>query len=176
MIPSLADRRSVFNVRPGACVRAGDAGALAAEMSHRAGRRCQPMAVAVQLDARSATRRWVGAALFSTSAVLYLSTLSRHYSSDSCLYAVQIAARAWPAMVAPHHLLLHPLGAAWSELWRILGWTGDAMLPLQALNGLGGAACVALLFWHAVRAGASTAAAAVAASGFAVVVSRSSMR
>lgn len=47
--------------------------------------------------------------------VIYAATLSQHHSADSLIYALQIEAGDWAAMVDPSHLLLHPLGWAWGE-------------------------------------------------------------
>lgn len=119
-------------------------------------------------DTGSYSPHVVGAALSLAALAIYLGTLSRHYSSDSCLYAVDVELQSWFEVILPHHLLLHPLASVWFHLWQAAGWTRHAMVPLQTLNALAGAACVGLLFWICRRASSSTAAAALAALGFAV--------
>jgi hypothetical protein len=114
--------------------------------------------------------RTVGtAALLGVAAfVLYVSTLSRQPSADSVFFALAIESGDPFRLVNLRHPLLHPLGWAFVELWRVLGWQGRALLPLQVLNALGGAAAVALVHHIAMRLTASLAIATAVAAGFAV--------
>lgn len=81
--------------------------------------------------------------LLMGGATLYLLTLSRYYSADSILIAQSIEQSR---LYHPAHPLLWPSGWLFVQLWRWLGWQGRALLPLQALNALAGAVCVALLY------------------------------
>ncbi len=99
---------------------------------------------------------------------LYLATLSRNWTADSLLYALDIESGEVARMVDPYHLLLHPLGWAFYRLWRWAGWSGGALLPSQVLNALGGAACVGLVYGVARHLTGSARAAALAAAGMAV--------
>ena len=100
--------------------------------------------------------------------VVYLATLSRHYTGDSIEYALAIESSDPTYLLDPYHPLLHPMGLAFSRLWQLLGWTGQALLPLQVLNALGGAACVGLVLALARALTQSTQIAVLVAAGFAV--------
>jgi hypothetical protein len=99
--------------------------------------------------------------------ILYLGTLSRQPSADSLLFALAVESGDPHRLVNLRHPLLHPLGWAFVELWRMLGWQGRALLPLQVLNALGGAAAVALVHHIAARLTASLQIATAVAAGFA---------
>jgi hypothetical protein len=103
-----------------------------------------------------------------SAATLYLTTLSRWYSADSLWFAVALDSANPEEFIRPKHLLLHPLCWLWVELWRALGWSGFSIHPLQTLNALAGALCVALVCSIATRASGSRAAAALVAAGCAV--------
>lgn len=102
------------------------------------------------------------------AAVLYLATLSRWYSADSLWFALTINSADPDSQIDVYHLLLHPLGALWVRLWRMVGWDGLSIHALQALNALAGAGCVALVASIAARISKSTATVAVIAAGCAV--------
>lgn len=75
---------------------------------------------------------------------LYLATLSRRYTADGLLFALDIDSSDPSRWIDPYHLLLHPLALLFVRLWTLLGYSGLSIVPLQVLNALGGAACVAL--------------------------------
>jgi len=100
--------------------------------------------------------------------LFYLATLSANYTGDSFEFALTIESTKLPAMIDPFHLLLHPLGWSFYKLWQLAGWSGKAMLPLQVLNALGGAACVGLMVGIVKRLTGSALVAMTVAVGFAV--------
>lgn len=100
--------------------------------------------------------------------ILYTSTLSRHYSADSLLYALVIESDRSDLLVDPTHLLLHPLGWFWYRMWILLGWSSGSLLPLQVLNVLGGASSVGLLYAIARRLSKVQDIAILTAAGFAL--------
>jgi hypothetical protein len=110
----------------------------------------------------------IGALLAAVALALYVATLSRHHSADSLIYAEQIDAGDWALLVDPRHLLTHPLGLLWIRLWRLAGWSGSTIVPLQVLNAVAGAACVAMVYALAARVCASLPIAGLVAAAFAV--------
>ena len=105
----------------------------------------------------------VGAA----ACLLYLATLSNHYTGDSIEYALAIE-MGYPAqLLDPFHPLLHPAGLLFLRLWQLAGWTGRALLPLEVLNALAGGLCAGLLASIAGVLSGSGGIAAVAGLGFA---------
>lgn len=112
---------------------------------------------------------WLAAAVVMAVAfVLYLATLSHHYTGDSIGYALTIEGGDPAYLLDPYHPLLHPLGWLFLQLWRLAGWTGRALLPLQVLNALGGALSAGLVASMAWHLGRSFGVAVAAGSGFAV--------
>jgi len=100
--------------------------------------------------------------------VLYLVTLSRTWTADSLLFALDVESGDTARMVDPYHLLSHPLGWLFYQLWGWAGWSGRAIVPLQVLNALGGAACVGLVYALARHLTESARAAVLAAAGVGV--------
>lgn len=97
---------------------------------------------------------------------LYLATLSRWYSADSLLFAIDIELGGQALQLDPYHLLLNPLCAlaiAAAKAAGLAGIDGVAMM-----NALFGALCVALLFVLARRLRCPRRQAMIAAIGFAV--------
>jgi hypothetical protein len=115
-----------------------------------------------------AIRRLAPCLVGAAACVLYLATLSHHYTGDSVEYALAIE-RADPALLLdPYHPLLHPAGLLFYRLWQLAGWTGRALLPLEVLNALAGGLCAGLLTRIAGILSRSAARAAVVGLGFAV--------
>ncbi len=110
----------------------------------------------------------MGWALVGLTLLLYLATLSAHYSADSVLYALRIEGGNVGQILDPTHLLIEPLAVAWYRLWQALGWQAGALIPLQALNALAGATAVALLYGIARGISGSRRIGGAAAAGFAV--------
>lgn len=103
-----------------------------------------------------------------TAALLYLATLSRHYTGDSIEYALAIELGDPAYLLDPYHPLLHPVGLAFFKLWQAFGGTGQSLLPLQVLNALAGAICPGLVTDIARRLTGSARLALVIGLGFAV--------
>ncbi|MGD8586622.1 MAG: hypothetical protein PVJ75_14820 [Chloroflexota bacterium] len=109
-----------------------------------------------------------GRALAGLALLLYLGTLSRHYSADSVLYALRIEGGDLGRILDPTHLLIEPLGLGWYRLWQGLGWQAGALIPLQAINALAGAAAAGLLYEIGRGISGSRRIGGAAAAGFAV--------
>jgi hypothetical protein len=112
--------------------------------------------------------RPVALAVTALSGLLYLATLSRHYTGDSIAYALAIELGDPASLLDPYHPLLHPLGLAFYRLWQLAGWEGQSLLPLQVLNALAGAVCAGLVAALAGGLSSAAALAALAGLGFAV--------
>ena len=118
-------------------------------------------------------RPWlVGAA----ACLLYLLTLSNHYSGDSIEYALAIESGERGLLLDPYHPLMHPLGLLFYRLWQAAGWTGRALAPLQVLNALAGGLCAGLVTaiagrLHRNHPGGSRRGALAAAAGVGFAVS-----
>jgi len=118
---------------------------------------------------RNATENVAAAALLGGAALaLYAATLSRHPSADSLEFALAVESGDPRQLLNLHHPLLHPLGWGFVEVWRVLGWTGGALLPLQLLNALGGGVAAAFLAHLASRLTGSARIGCMVAAGFAV--------
>jgi len=100
--------------------------------------------------------------------LLYLLTLSNHYSGDSIEYALAIESGQAALLLDPYHPLLHPLGLLFYRLWQLVGWTGRALAPLQVLNALAGGLCAGILAGIAGMLSRSAALGAATGCGFAV--------
>lgn len=100
--------------------------------------------------------------------LLYVATLSRYYTGDSIGYALAIEAGVPAYLLDPYHPLLHPLGWLFVQAWRLAGWTGRALLPLQVLNALGGALAAGLITSMARHLSRSIGMAIAIGIGFAV--------
>ncbi|HEY1016785.1 MAG TPA: hypothetical protein VGE07_29000 [Herpetosiphonaceae bacterium] len=83
-------------------------------------------------------------ALFCGVLALYAATLTRVHTFDAYSYAMAVQTKPWPETFHPHHLAYGPLGELAYGLARRFGYGGSALLPLQLVNALAGAAGVAL--------------------------------
>lgn len=81
-----------------------------------------------------------------SAGVLYLLTLTSgaYFTRDTVLYA-QWVEEGWGAFHA-QHLAYVPLGQLFYTIWRVLGYTGRALLPLQVLSGIIGGLNAGLLY------------------------------
>lgn len=112
--------------------------------------------------------RWGGIAISGLACALYLATLSRDYAADGILFATAVESGSLQALVDPYHVLVQPVAWGFYRLCQLAGWSGGALLPLQVLNGLGGALCVGLLYAIARRLARSVRVALAVAGAFAV--------
>jgi hypothetical protein len=65
--------------------------------------------------------------------LLYLGTLSNHYTGDSVEYALAIESANPSLLLDPYHPLLHPAGLLFYRAWQLAGWSGRALL-LRAVS------------------------------------------
>jgi len=112
--------------------------------------------------------RYLGWVISTLALLIYLVTLSRHYTADSLLFALAIENGGIEALIDPTHILLHPLGWIWYQMWRLAGWVQGSLIPLGVLNALAGAICVGLLYSLARRMLRSDLIAGIVAAGFAL--------
>ena len=82
--------------------------------------------------------------IFTVFSIIYISTLSHAYSGDSIIYQLLTERQLLVKSIDVHHLLLEPINILFYRLWLFFGWKQGAMIPLQVLNALGAAGCVAL--------------------------------
>jgi hypothetical protein len=108
-----------------------------------------------------------GLIVFLIIFAVYSATLSHNYSGDSLSYAKAVESGALEQWIKFSHLLIHPLGWIFYQLWRLFGWSGGAMLPLQILNALGGALCVGFVYAISHHFSNSSKVSTIVAFGFA---------
>lgn len=92
--------------------------------------------------------------VFVAALVLYLLTLSANYCWDGVAFAL-LATEGdlmLPSFFPAEHLFYPATGWLWYRLWAALGFGEGALLPLQVLNALFGAAGVALFYLLVRRA------------------------
>ena len=97
---------------------------------------------------RGPSRAALPIAVFTAAACLYLSTLSQHYSEgeDSAAYVAQVtrAARVSDCF-RPNHLLYLAFNRLVYDGFRLVGYTGNAALPMKVVSVLAGAISLCLL-------------------------------
>ena len=86
----------------------------------------------------------------AAAALFYLSFHSYFYNFDGVACAVAVELSDFKHLVHGNHLAYGVVGWAFVSLWKLLGYRGAAMLPLQALNSLLGGAAVGV-FYSALR-------------------------
>ena len=106
--------------------------------------------------------------IFILALVLYLLTLSRHYTGGSIEFAIEIESGEWIIMLQRHKMLVHPMGWVFLQMWRLAGWSDKAIFPLQVFNALAGAVTVAIMFHLGERIARSAKIALLITFGFAV--------
>lgn len=105
---------------------------------------------------------------FAATALFYLSFHSYFYNFDGVACAVAVELSDFKHLVHGNHLAYGVVGWAFWSLWRVLGYRGPAMLPLQALDSLLGAGAVAVFFSALRRARVGGPVAVACAAGLAV--------
>src|SRR5688572_470609 len=83
-------------------------------------------------------------AIFGAMLVLYSLTITQVHTFDAYSYAMAVQVKPWRETFHPHNLIYGSLGALGYATARALGSSGPALLPLQLINVLAGAAGVAL--------------------------------
>ena len=87
-------------------------------------------------------------AVFAAALLIYSLTLTQVHTFDAYSYAAAVQTKPWRETFHPHHLAYGPVGALAYGGARWLGYDGMALLPLQLVNVLAGAAGVA--WWVAI--------------------------
>ncbi|MBI3554405.1 MAG: hypothetical protein HY077_18060 [Elusimicrobia bacterium] len=80
----------------------------------------------------------------SATALFYLCFHSAYYNFDGVACAIAVELGDWAHLVHGNHLAYGIVGLVFHRLWRLLGYAGPAMLPLQTLDSLLGGLGVAL--------------------------------
>ncbi len=80
--------------------------------------------------------------------IVYLFTLSDHYSPDSMAFALLVTKDegGQPLFFQAEHLFYPAIGWVWYRIWHLFGYNEGALRPLQVLNALFGAGGAALFF------------------------------
>jgi hypothetical protein len=107
-------------------------------------------------------------AVGAAAALLYLSQHSYFYNFDGVACAVAVELSDFKHLVHGNHLAYGVAGWAFWKLWTLLGYQGQAIIALQALNGLLGGAAAGVFFSALRRAGVRRPAALAAAAGLAL--------
>ncbi len=92
--------------------------------------------------------RWDTALIGLGSLVIFWLTRSGVHTFDGLSYIRDVNAQSSEPVAFffhPHHLLYSPTGWLMWRLWWLLGYGGDAALPLQALNSVVAAGCGVVL-------------------------------
>lgn len=107
-------------------------------------------------------------AVFAASLLLYLAFRSQYFNFDGVACAVAVELSDFKHLVHGNHLAYGVLGWLFDQGWRLLGYGGRAILPLQVLDGLLGAAGAAVFASLLLRAGRSARESALGAAALAV--------
>jgi hypothetical protein len=100
---------------------------------------------------RTESSRFVGAAVpivVVAALGLYLSTLSRHYSEgeDSVNYVIDVTRASLPSdLYQPNHLAFVGLNRIVYMLIRVVGYSGDAGLPMKVVSAVAGALALCVM-------------------------------
>lgn len=95
----------------------------------------------------------------------YLLTLSRNYLGDGLLFVMETESKNISLM--PNHMLYNAFIFVWYEMWRLLGWTGNAIMPLQIFSAFWGAVSVVLFSFLILRITSSLKITVLVSFGFA---------
>lgn len=105
----------------------------------------------------------VEAPLFAAILLGYLSARSAFYNFDGVACAIAVDLSDFKHLVHGNHLAYGPIAWLFVRLWRVLGYAGTALYPMQVLSGLLGAAGAVVFASLLRRAGRSPREAALAA-------------
>lgn len=94
---------------------------------------------------KAASQRRAPAAVFVAALLLDLSFRSLYFNFDGTACAVAVELSDFKHLVHGNHLAYGVLAWLFDRAWRLLGYGGPALLPLQALDALLGAAGAAVL-------------------------------
>jgi hypothetical protein len=99
--------------------------------------------------------------------LVYGLSLSGHYTGGSIEFASEIETSLLRVMMQQHKLLIHPIAWLFLQLWKVAGWQGLGILPLQIFNALAGAVCAGAVFSVAQRLVRNMPLALIVTAGFA---------
>jgi hypothetical protein len=108
------------------------------------------------------------AAVFVAALLLYLSFRSLFFNFDGVACAIAVELSDFKHLVHGNHLAYGVLAWLFDRAWRLLGYGGRAILPLQVLDSLLGAAGAAVFASLLRRSGRSEREAALGAAALAV--------
>ena len=112
-------------------------------------------------------RRLCGA-VFAASLLLYLSFRSLFFNFDGIACAIAVELSDFNHLVHGNHLAYGVVGWLFDRAWRLFGYGGRAILPLQVLDSILGAAGAAVFASLLRRSGRSEREAALGAAALAV--------
>jgi hypothetical protein len=95
-------------------------------------------------------------AVFVCAVILFLSTLSVHYSEgeDSASWVSEVTYGSFSSLFNPHHIAFLGISRVIYQIFLWCGYTGDASLPMKAINALAGALTLGLMVRILRRMGA----------------------
>ncbi|MEK7389124.1 MAG: hypothetical protein AAB036_05460 [Elusimicrobiota bacterium] len=86
----------------------------------------------------------VPAAIFTLSLLLNLCARSYFFNFDGVACAVAVELSDWKHLVHGNHLAYGVVAWLFNGAWRLLGYRGEALYPMQVLSGLLGAAAASV--------------------------------
>lgn len=107
-----------------------------------------------------------GLVLGSCFFILYVFTLSQHFTGDSLMFASEINTGQLSIMMPRHRVLADALGYSFVSLWNLLAGSNALLQPLQVFNALCGAIAVVFVFYILTMLTASRKVALLTAVGF----------
>ena len=119
------------------------------------------------MNEAASERRLVGV-VFISCLLLYLSFRSLYFNFDGSACATAVELSDFKHLVHGNHLVYGVLGWLFDQGWRLLGYGGRAILSLQVLDGILGAAAAAVFASILHRAGRGEREAALGAAALAV--------
>ncbi|MEK7382964.1 MAG: hypothetical protein AAB262_06725 [Elusimicrobiota bacterium] len=119
------------------------------------------------MNEAASERRLVGV-VFISCLLLYLSFRSLYFNFDGIACATAVELSDFKHLVHGNHLVYGVLGWLFDQGWRLLGYGGRAILSLQVLDGILGAAAAAVFASILHRAGRGEREAALGAAALAV--------
>ena len=97
--------------------------------------------------------------------VVYMLTLSKNYLGDGIAFLNLTESRTIELL--PNHMLYNAFIFLWYETWKLLGWKGNGIIPLQTFSAVWGAFSVGLVSFLVSRLSASARITLLVSIGFA---------
>jgi hypothetical protein len=120
------------------------------------------------MTAAGTRERRLAAAVFAAALLLYLSYRSLFFNFDGVACAIAVELSDFKHLVHGNHLAYGVGGWLFDRAWRLLGYGGRAILPLQILDSVLGAAGAAVFATPLRRSGRSEREALLGAAALAV--------